>query len=171
MGPGRGRKSRTLWNPGPKIGIHRQAKPHSRIRPFVNLVVDQPGVPADRGTQPGGAEIGLGPDRVVTVAEMVGDIGQHLDDRDSESLVDLCDQETLAFLPWAPLQDTKAHGPLAGVAARHSASPLQIALAWLLARSPAMLPIPGTGSVAHLEENVAAAGIKLGPDDVRELTG
>jgi pyridoxine 4-dehydrogenase len=95
----------------------------------------------------------------------------NIDDRDSETLVDLCEQEALAFLPCAPLQDTKAHGPLARVAARHSASPMQVALAWLLARSPAMLPIPGTGSVGHLEENVAAAGIKLSPEDVRDLTG
>ncbi len=81
---GHSRKSRALGNPGRKIGIHRQEQPHPRIRPLVNVVVDQPGVPADRGPQPGGAEIGLGPDRVVTVTEMVCEIGQHLDDRDSE---------------------------------------------------------------------------------------
>ena len=74
-------------------------------------------------------------------------------DRQSESMLDLCEQEGIAFLPWAPIQDTGA-GRLAEIAASHGVSTTQVVLAWLLARSPAMLPIPGTGSVAHLEENV-----------------
>jgi pyridoxine 4-dehydrogenase len=57
------------------------------------------------------------------------------------------------------------------VASRHGATPTQVVLAWLLARSPAMLPIPGTGSVAHLEENVAAAGLKLTPAEVASISG
>jgi len=60
---------------------------------------------------------------------------------------------------------------LAQVARRHTATPLQVALAWLLARAPIMLPIPGTSKVAHLEENVAAASLSLTPDDIRTLEG
>jgi pyridoxine 4-dehydrogenase len=92
----------------------------------------------------------------------------NLTDRSSESIVDLCEQEGLAFLPWAPIQDGDV--PLVGeIAARHGATPHRVVLAWLLARSSAMLPIPGTGSVAHLEENVAAAGLELAPDEVASL--
>jgi len=93
----------------------------------------------------------------------------NLDDRQSESLVDLCEQERLAFLPWAPIQNLD--GRAAKVSQKYGATPRQIVLAWLLARSPAMLPIPGTGSVAHLEENVAAAAIELTPAEVGALTG
>ena len=89
-------------------------------------------------------------------------------DRGSESLVDLCMQEGIAFLPWAPIQNLDA-GP-ARIAQRHGVTPRQIVLAWLLARSPAMLPIPGTGSIGHLEENMAAAAIELSADEVNSLT-
>jgi pyridoxine 4-dehydrogenase len=92
-------------------------------------------------------------------------------DRGSESLLDLCEQETLAFLPWNPIQDLDGQRAVDTVAARHGASAVQVVLAWLLARSAVMLPIPGTGSVAHLEANVAAAGLQLTPDDVRTLSG
>jgi pyridoxine 4-dehydrogenase len=93
----------------------------------------------------------------------------NLSDRGSESLVDLCEQEQIAFLPWAPIQDLDA--PVVGeIATRHDATAHQVALAWLLARSPAMLVIPGTGSRAHLEANVAAAGVELGADEVAALT-
>jgi pyridoxine 4-dehydrogenase len=89
-------------------------------------------------------------------------------DRRSEPLVDLCEQEQLVFLPWAPIQDLN---PVVEKVARdHGATPRQIVLAWLLARSPAMLPIPGTGTVSHLEENIAAAEIKLSPAEVESLT-
>jgi pyridoxine 4-dehydrogenase len=91
-------------------------------------------------------------------------------DRTSESLVDLCEQETLVFLPWAPVLDLDRNRAVQLVAERHGASPRQVALAWLLARSPAILPIPGTGSVAHLEHNIAAAGIKLTPDEIETIT-
>jgi aryl-alcohol dehydrogenase-like predicted oxidoreductase len=90
-------------------------------------------------------------------------------DRGSEGLVDLCEQEQITFLPWAPIQDHRRHGAVRQIAERHSASPTQVILAWLLARSPAILPIPGTGSTAHLEENVAAAGLRLSGDEVAEL--
>jgi aryl-alcohol dehydrogenase-like predicted oxidoreductase len=93
----------------------------------------------------------------------------NLDDRRSESLVDLCEQEQLAFLPWAPIQSSD-NPVVQDLAKRHDATPRQIVIAWLLARSPQILPIPGTGSVAHLEENVAAAGIKLTAAEVADLT-
>jgi pyridoxine 4-dehydrogenase len=90
-------------------------------------------------------------------------------DRDSESMLDLCEQEELAFLPWAPVQDTDAKA-LREVASRHGVTTTQVVLAWLLARSPAMLPIPGTGSVAHVEENVSAASVELTADEVAALS-
>jgi pyridoxine 4-dehydrogenase len=73
------------------------------------------------------------------------------------------------FLPWAPIQDLGRNPALRQVADRHQASERQVVLAWLLARSPATLPIPGTGTVAHLEANVAAAGLRLGPEEVDAL--
>jgi aryl-alcohol dehydrogenase-like predicted oxidoreductase len=91
-------------------------------------------------------------------------------DRGSDALVDLCAQEGMAFLPWAPIQDFARHRALGEIAERHGATPTQVVLAWLLARSPAMLPIPGTSSVEHLEENVAAAGIELSADEVATLS-
>jgi pyridoxine 4-dehydrogenase len=94
----------------------------------------------------------------------------NVDDRRSESLVDLCEQEQLVFLPWAPIQDLNRNRVVREIARRHDATPRQIVLAWLLARSPSMLPIPGTGSVAHLDANVAAAAIKLTAAEVAALT-
>jgi pyridoxine 4-dehydrogenase len=91
-------------------------------------------------------------------------------DRQSDSLVDLCEQESMVFLPWAPIQDVDRNEAVHEVAERHDASPMQVVLAWLLARSPAILPIPGTGSVAHLEANIAAAGLKLSPDEVNSIS-
>jgi aryl-alcohol dehydrogenase-like predicted oxidoreductase len=85
-------------------------------------------------------------------------------------LVELCEKEQIAFLPWAPIQGLDV--PIVGeIADRHGASPWQVALAWLLARSPAMLVIPGTGSTSHLEDNVAAARVGLGADDIAALDG
>jgi pyridoxine 4-dehydrogenase len=91
-------------------------------------------------------------------------------DRTSESLVDLCEQERLVFLPWAPILDIEDEGVAGEIAKNHNASPRQVVLAWLLARSPAILPIPGTGTVDHLEENVGAAGIKLDGHEIEALT-
>jgi pyridoxine 4-dehydrogenase len=93
------------------------------------------------------------------------------DDRHSESLVDLCEQESLVFLPWAPVQNHEGNKAVAEAAAKYGATPHQIVLAWLLARSPSILPIPGTGSVGHLDENVAAAGIELTPGEVAAISG
>jgi len=94
----------------------------------------------------------------------------NLDDRHSESLVDLCEQEQLVFLPWAPIQDLDRNDVVHDIAVRHRTTARQVVLAWLLARSPSILPIPGTGSVKHLEENIAAAGIKLSAAEVSALT-
>jgi aryl-alcohol dehydrogenase-like predicted oxidoreductase len=94
----------------------------------------------------------------------------NVDDRRSESLVDLCEQEQIVFLPWAPIQDLDSNLPVIELAQRYDVKPRQIVLAWLLARSSSILPIPGTGSVAHLEDNVAAAAIKLTPADVAAVT-
>jgi pyridoxine 4-dehydrogenase len=96
----------------------------------------------------------------------------NLADRGSEGVLAACEARSLAFLPWAPLAVGRLadpDGPLARLASKHGATPGQLALAWLLARSPAMTPIPGTASVAHLEENVAAAAIRLSDDELEEL--
>jgi pyridoxine 4-dehydrogenase len=90
-------------------------------------------------------------------------------DRKSDSLVDLCEQEEMVFLPWAPIQNLDRSPALTDIAERYDATVHQIALAWLLARSDTMLTIPGTGSVDHLEENVTAAGLRLEPDEIAAL--
>jgi pyridoxine 4-dehydrogenase len=91
-------------------------------------------------------------------------------DRKWDHEVDYCEREGMAFIPWFPLSaGTLDAAPLHRVAERHGATVFQIALAWLLARSPAMLVIPGTSSVEHLEVNVAAAEIKLTVRDIEEL--
>jgi pyridoxine 4-dehydrogenase len=94
----------------------------------------------------------------------------NVEDRRSEPLVDLCEQEQMVFLPWAPMQDLGRNRIVREMAQSYDATPRQIALAWLLARSPSILPIPGTGSVSHLEGNIAAAAIKLTPADLASLT-
>ncbi|MEA2349653.1 MAG: pyridoxine 4-dehydrogenase [Thermoleophilaceae bacterium] len=96
----------------------------------------------------------------------------NLADRASEDVLEACVERGIGFIPWFPLATgslAQSGGPLDEIAERHDATPSQIALAWLLARSPVMLPIPGTGSVAHLEENLAAGNIELSGDEVEEL--
>jgi pyridoxine 4-dehydrogenase len=94
----------------------------------------------------------------------------NLFDRRFDDLIDLCEKEGLAFLPWAPVgRGDVATDAVAAIARRHSVSSYQLAIAWLLARSPAILPIPGTGSVAHLEDNLAAAHVRLTPAEVVEV--
>ena len=95
----------------------------------------------------------------------------NVSDRRSDSLVDLCEQESIVFIPWGPIQDLEGRPAVGEAASRYGATPTHVVLAWLLARSPAMLPIPGTGSVAHLEENVAAAELKLTPAEVASING
>jgi aryl-alcohol dehydrogenase-like predicted oxidoreductase len=97
----------------------------------------------------------------------------NLSDRSSEDVLAACEKEGIAFLPWYPLAaggHASAGGALARVARRHSATAVQVAIAWLLARSPMMVPIPGTASVAHLEENAAAASIRLSTEDLKNLS-
>ena len=92
----------------------------------------------------------------------------NLVDRGSEAVLDYCTGQGIAFIPWYPLAAGDLAQPgsvLDGIARKHGASPSQIALAWVLKRSPVMLPIPGTGQVTHLEENVAGAGIQLSDAD------
>ncbi|HEY7222349.1 MAG TPA: aldo/keto reductase [Micromonosporaceae bacterium] len=94
----------------------------------------------------------------------------NVNDRDSESIVDLCEADGLAFLPWAPIREARGNRAVDELAQRYGATPYQVVLAWLLARSPAVLPIPGTSTPAHLEENVAAVDLALMPEDVASLT-
>jgi pyridoxine 4-dehydrogenase len=97
----------------------------------------------------------------------------NLTDRRSESMVDHCERHGLAFLPWAPIAAgnlAAPGGPLDRIAERHRASAGQVALAWLLRRSPVMLPIPGTSSVEHLLENLAAPLVPLTDGEVDQLT-
>jgi len=91
--------------------------------------------------------------------------------RDSESLVQECERREIGFIPWFPLAtgDLAQADRLEDVAKRHGATPAQVALAWLLQHSPVMLPIPGTGSIDHLEENVGAASLRLSDEEMAEL--
>ncbi|MYR56071.1 oxidoreductase [Streptomyces sp. SID625] len=106
--------------------------------------------------------------RVVTVQNLF-----NLADRRAEPLLDYATDHGIGFIPWFPLATgelTRKDGPLAAAAGQHGATPSQLALAWLLKRSPVMLPIPGTSSVAHLEENVRAAGIELSDTEFDALS-
>jgi len=92
----------------------------------------------------------------------------NLTDRRHEEVLRYCEQHHIAFIPWFPVaagELARPGGPLDQAASRHDATVAQLSLAWLLGRSPVMLPIPGTSSVAHLEENVAAAGLQLDPNE------
>jgi pyridoxine 4-dehydrogenase len=91
-------------------------------------------------------------------------------DRRSQSLIDLCEQDQLVFLPWAPIQETEKRVAVAVAAERHGATEHQVVLAWLLAISPAILPIPGTGSPAHAEDNIGAASLELSPQEIRAIS-
>lgn len=96
----------------------------------------------------------------------------NLTDRSSEEVLEHCEAHGIGFIPWFPLAAgdlARPGGPVADIADRLDATPGQVALAWLLQRSPVMLPIPGTGSLEHLRENVAAAALTLGADDVALL--
>jgi pyridoxine 4-dehydrogenase len=96
----------------------------------------------------------------------------NLEDRGAEGALERCEELGLGFIPWFPLSAgslTGSGGPMDEIAERHNAAPAQIAIAWLLARSPVMLPIPGTSTVKHLEVNVAAAAIELSEEEIAEL--
>jgi pyridoxine 4-dehydrogenase len=96
----------------------------------------------------------------------------NLTDRSSEAVLQACEREEVGFIPWYPLATgrlARPGGPLDEIAARHDATPPQVALAWLLKHSPNMLPIPGTSSISHLEENVAAAALELADGEMAAL--
>ncbi len=96
----------------------------------------------------------------------------NLADRESEDVLDVCTAQGIGFIPWFPVatgQLARPGGPLDAAAKQHDATPAQLALAWLLRHSPVILPIPGTSSVAHLEENTAAASIVLSDEEVAAL--
>ncbi len=97
----------------------------------------------------------------------------NLANRDAEELLDHCTSEQIGFIPWFPLATgalSKDDGPLAAASKEHGATPSQLALAWLLKRSPVVLPIPGTSSVAHLDSNTAAAAIELTDTEFKSLS-
>jgi pyridoxine 4-dehydrogenase len=90
--------------------------------------------------------------------------------RDSEQVLETCARDGIGFIPWFPLNAGSVEGgPVEEIAREHDATPMQVALAWLLQRSPVMLPIPGTSSPAHLEENIAAASLTLSADELERL--
>jgi pyridoxine 4-dehydrogenase len=113
--------------------------------------------------------------RAQTVAEIVSVQNScNLQDHSSDALIDRCAAAGIAFIAFYPLAKGRLARPgsaLAHIAERHRASPGQIALAWLLHRSPALLPIPGTSSIAHLDENLVASSIRLGADEFQALVG
>jgi pyridoxine 4-dehydrogenase len=99
----------------------------------------------------------------------------NLTDRDSQDVLDYCEKEKMGFLPWAPIGGSGRHSlsksdnSLEAEAKRRNYNPVQFALAWLLQKSPVMLPIPGTANIAHLEENIAAAKIQLSPEEWKKI--
>jgi pyridoxine 4-dehydrogenase len=93
-------------------------------------------------------------------------------DREWDYLVDYCEQNGIVFIPWFPLgAGQAAKEAVQRIADAHSAKPMQVALAWLLQRSPLMLPIPGTSSIAHLEENMLGGSLRLTEGEFEELAG
>ena len=96
----------------------------------------------------------------------------NLRDRSSDRLIDICAEAGIAFIPWYPLAAGRLASPdsaLARIAQRHGATSSQISLAWLLQRSPAILPIPGTSSITHLEENLTSASIRFTSEEFQTL--
>lgn len=94
----------------------------------------------------------------------------NIGDRSSDQMVDLCEQESLVFIPWAPMAGADAVIPVRTAAEHHGVSTRQIALAWLLARSPRILPIPGSGSPGHVTDNIAAASIELTAEEFNAIS-
>jgi pyridoxine 4-dehydrogenase len=94
----------------------------------------------------------------------------NVSDRRSESLIDLCEQEQLVFLPWAPIQETDRRVAVAVAAERHGVTERQVVLAWMLAISPQIVPIPGTGTPQHAEENIGATAVELSPQEIEAIS-
>jgi aryl-alcohol dehydrogenase-like predicted oxidoreductase len=107
--------------------------------------------------------------RIATIVSVQNEY--NIDNRKDDDVLAACEKTGVAFIPWFPLGAGRAlrSAGLKRVAARLGATPAQVAIAWLLARSPVMLPIPGTSSLAHLEENARAAALRLSPEDLAEL--
>jgi aryl-alcohol dehydrogenase-like predicted oxidoreductase len=143
-------------------------------------LADQLGVFADAQQAGKIRQIGLSEVSVAEIeaARRIVDVASvqnlyNLTNRTHEDVLEYCTANGIAFIPWAPLAASGLAKPgsvLDTAARQHDATPSQLALAWLLHRSPVVLPIPGTGSVTHLEENVAAAGISLTADEVAQLS-
>ena len=101
----------------------------------------------------------------------------NIEDRDSEDVLSYCEKEKMGFLPWAPVGGsgrgslTKSVNPVEAEAKRHNVTAVQLALAWLLQKSPVTLPIPGTANIAHLEENMAAAKLQLTAEEWNGIEG
>jgi aryl-alcohol dehydrogenase-like predicted oxidoreductase len=93
----------------------------------------------------------------------------NVSDRASQAVLDICEQESMVFLPWAPIQQAGKNVGVLNAARRLGATEYQVVLAWMLSFSPAMLPIPGTGSPAHAADNIAAAGLELTGDEERAI--
>jgi aryl-alcohol dehydrogenase-like predicted oxidoreductase len=109
--------------------------------------------------------------RVVEIASVQNEF--NLGNRESEDVLEACEREGIAFLPWYPLDAgelARPGGPVEEIAAAHDATAAQVALAWLLQRSPVTIPIPGTSSLGHLEENLGARDLRLSDEEIRELT-
>ena len=110
-------------------------------------------------------------DRTITPIATVQNL-YNLSDRSAEPVLDYCEHEGIGFIPWFPMATgalASRGGPLRSMADQLSATPAQIALAWLLQRSPVMLPIPGTSTINHIEENVDAARVELTSEQVQQL--
>jgi pyridoxine 4-dehydrogenase len=105
--------------------------------------------------------------RIVPVVSIQNRYNVH--DRNSQPLIDLCEQEDMVFLPWAPIQQTDRRAAVAVAAEKRGVSERQLVLAWLLASSPTIVPIPGTGSPEHAEENIAAVSIDLSGDELEAI--
>ncbi|MFF3669982.1 aldo/keto reductase [Microtetraspora malaysiensis] len=150
-----------------------------RIDPQVP-VADQIGVLADMKAEGKIRHIGVSEvsveeiEQVRSITEIVSVQNLYnLANRKSEAVLEYAERQGLGFIPWFPMATgelAKPGGPLASIAQEHGATPAQLALAWLLRRSPVVLPIPGTSSVAHLEENVAAAEVELTDDEFESLS-
>ncbi|MGI5166154.1 aldo/keto reductase [Spirillospora sp. CA-253888] len=139
-----------------QLGVLRDMRDEGKIRHIGLSEVSVAEIEAARAIVP-----------IVTVQNLY-----NLTERRSQDVLEHCEREGIGFIPWFPLAVGRLAAPdgvLAKAAERHGSSPAQLALAWLLHRSPVMLPIPGTSKVAHLEDNVAAAGIALSGDEVAEL--
>ncbi len=151
-----------------------------RIDPLV-AVEDQLGVLSDLQQEGKIRHIGLSEvsieeieaaRRLITVASVQN--RYNAVDRVADPVIDYCEREDIAFIPWFPLAKGELSDPegvLATVALRLGATPAQVALAWLLARSPVIVPIPGTASIRHLEENLGARALALAPEDLSQLEG